>query len=328
MAISVNSKQSQYVRRVYHNRWRRRAGLGGLINARARANQVRWFDPTVGRWLSEDPSGLGPDADPYRYCGNEPTNGADPSGLDPFEVTGPHLDFSWLFGNKPPAPAVPAPAAPAPATSAPSAAPFSVGGEAAGQYVKFDITTRFGWGLNNQNVFYRPWFWNSESWAKAYTPDLPNAISNLVATGHFSCNALPNGDGGTVKCYVTNLPAGVYDVTYWYHVTLSALGKGKAGAVISEGNTAVLDKAVNSAVGPGRFDSDLQRRTVQVTVGADGKAQVFKFVPEATTPEGACHGKDRGVTRAEFGVISIERVTPAPLPPPTPSKPPPTAPAR
>ncbi len=42
---------------------------------------VRWYDPTVGRWLSEDPSGLGPDMNPYRYCGNGPTDGTDLGGL-------------------------------------------------------------------------------------------------------------------------------------------------------------------------------------------------------------------------------------------------------
>ena len=29
----------------------------------------------------QDPSGLGPDVNPYRYCGNSPTNGTDPTGL-------------------------------------------------------------------------------------------------------------------------------------------------------------------------------------------------------------------------------------------------------
>lgn len=39
------------------------------------------YDPSVGRWLSEDPSGLKPDVNPYRYVGNSPTNYTDPSGL-------------------------------------------------------------------------------------------------------------------------------------------------------------------------------------------------------------------------------------------------------
>jgi RHS repeat-associated protein len=39
------------------------------------------YDPTVGIFLSEDPTGLGPDTNPYRYCGNDPTNETDPTGL-------------------------------------------------------------------------------------------------------------------------------------------------------------------------------------------------------------------------------------------------------
>src|SRR3974377_117430 len=44
-------------------------------------NLARWYDPTVGRWLSQDPLGLGPDANPYRYVGNNPLMHTDPSGL-------------------------------------------------------------------------------------------------------------------------------------------------------------------------------------------------------------------------------------------------------
>jgi hypothetical protein len=40
------------------------------------------FDPTVGRWLEEDPIGFeGGDANLYRFVGNDPTNFTDPSGL-------------------------------------------------------------------------------------------------------------------------------------------------------------------------------------------------------------------------------------------------------
>ena len=31
--------------------------------------------------MSQDPAGLGPDSNPYRYCGNGPTDGTDASGL-------------------------------------------------------------------------------------------------------------------------------------------------------------------------------------------------------------------------------------------------------
>jgi uncharacterized protein RhaS with RHS repeats len=40
------------------------------------------YDPTVGRWITEDPIGFeGNDANLYRYVGNSPTNYLDPSGL-------------------------------------------------------------------------------------------------------------------------------------------------------------------------------------------------------------------------------------------------------
>jgi hypothetical protein len=42
------------------------------------------FDPTVGRWFEEDPSGLTTGPNLYEYVGNNPTNVIDPSGLDLF----------------------------------------------------------------------------------------------------------------------------------------------------------------------------------------------------------------------------------------------------
>jgi uncharacterized protein RhaS with RHS repeats len=40
------------------------------------------YDPTVGRWLSQDPIGFkAGDPNLYRYVGNGPTNATDPSGL-------------------------------------------------------------------------------------------------------------------------------------------------------------------------------------------------------------------------------------------------------
>ena len=45
-------------------------------------NLNRWYDPKVGRWLSQDPIGFeSGDANLYRYVGNDPGNGVDPSGL-------------------------------------------------------------------------------------------------------------------------------------------------------------------------------------------------------------------------------------------------------
>jgi RHS repeat-associated protein len=44
--------------------------------------RARYYEPATGRFLSEDPLGLAAgDANPYRYLGNDPLNGTDPSGL-------------------------------------------------------------------------------------------------------------------------------------------------------------------------------------------------------------------------------------------------------
>ncbi len=46
-------------------------------------NHHRWYDSEIGRWMSHDPSGLEPDANPYRYVSNQPMTLTDPSGLEP-----------------------------------------------------------------------------------------------------------------------------------------------------------------------------------------------------------------------------------------------------
>jgi len=49
------------------------------------------FDPSIGKWISEDPEGFAAgDANLYRYVGNAPTDGVDPSGLDK-EVPFPNI---------------------------------------------------------------------------------------------------------------------------------------------------------------------------------------------------------------------------------------------
>ena len=45
-------------------------------------NRARWYDPDVGRWVSEDPLGfVAGDGNVTRYVGNGVTFGRDPSGL-------------------------------------------------------------------------------------------------------------------------------------------------------------------------------------------------------------------------------------------------------
>ena len=45
-------------------------------------NRARYYDPSTGRWISQDPIGFaGGDANLYRYVGNSPTNATDRCGL-------------------------------------------------------------------------------------------------------------------------------------------------------------------------------------------------------------------------------------------------------
>lgn len=50
----------------------------GLYN-----NRMRFYDPALQRFISEDPVGLMGGMNPYAYAGNDPVNAADPTGLRP-----------------------------------------------------------------------------------------------------------------------------------------------------------------------------------------------------------------------------------------------------
>jgi len=43
----------------------------------------RWYDPEIGRFISEDPIGIAGGINVYRFVGNDPVSGWDPFGLDP-----------------------------------------------------------------------------------------------------------------------------------------------------------------------------------------------------------------------------------------------------
>lgn len=44
--------------------------------------RARYYDPTIGRFISEDPKGFAAGQNFYTYVGNNPLNGNDPTGLD------------------------------------------------------------------------------------------------------------------------------------------------------------------------------------------------------------------------------------------------------
>ncbi len=59
------------------------AGQAWDADAGLQYNWHRWYDPAVGRWISEDPIGfVAGDANLSRYVGNSPTLYIDPHGLD------------------------------------------------------------------------------------------------------------------------------------------------------------------------------------------------------------------------------------------------------
>jgi RHS repeat-associated protein len=56
-------------------------------------NRARYYDPRLGRFVSEDPIGLAGGINLYAYAGNDPVNNTDPFGLDP--CTQLQKDHGW-----------------------------------------------------------------------------------------------------------------------------------------------------------------------------------------------------------------------------------------
>jgi RHS repeat-associated protein len=50
--------------------------------------RARWYDPVVGRWLSNDPIGISGGLNQYVFAGNNPVNFRDPYGLEAYYVSG------------------------------------------------------------------------------------------------------------------------------------------------------------------------------------------------------------------------------------------------
>jgi RHS repeat-associated protein len=83
--------------------------------------RARWYDPSSGRFMSEDPMGFGAgDMNLWRYVGNAPTNATDPSGklYNPLNDLPPSLQpLDRRVPAPPGAPPAPSGGAPTPSSS-------------------------------------------------------------------------------------------------------------------------------------------------------------------------------------------------------------------
>ncbi len=52
--------------------------------------RARYYDPLVGRFLSEDPEGFGASVNSYAYVDNDPVDWMDPTGLDKVRFAAAH----------------------------------------------------------------------------------------------------------------------------------------------------------------------------------------------------------------------------------------------
>jgi RHS repeat-associated protein len=55
--------------------------------------RARYYDPQLGRFLSEDPAGIAAGLNLYTYAGNDPINQRDPSGLFCISYYTPGTEF-------------------------------------------------------------------------------------------------------------------------------------------------------------------------------------------------------------------------------------------
>ncbi|HEX2205847.1 MAG TPA: RHS repeat-associated core domain-containing protein [Longimicrobium sp.] len=62
----------------------------------------RWYDPQIGRFVSEDPSGLEGGINPYAFADNDPVDLADPTGLATCRRTGASIGNGPIYWGPPP----------------------------------------------------------------------------------------------------------------------------------------------------------------------------------------------------------------------------------
>ena len=78
--------------------WKGLLWQGGIVGLSYMRN--RWYDPDIGRFMTEDPIGIAGGINKYVFARNDPINGHDPSGLveEPPDDCGP-LSFSSICSD-------------------------------------------------------------------------------------------------------------------------------------------------------------------------------------------------------------------------------------
>ena len=171
-------------------------------------NRARYYDPKVGRWISQDPLGFAAhDMNLYRYSGNSTVDFKDPTGLD------------W----------------PDPRAYPPKKAGFEYYVVLGWWWTKWGQPGRYADGTyteSGSSISISQYIWNDGSY-------IENSVCNANSS-YDPEDALPKG---SIKMYLVNAGPGDYSIKYTVTFDLSVQGHGAGANVAIREWTTVNDAA-------------------------------------------------------------------------------------